>query len=33
MLNQTAYAHIVLDDQDVPYLAGTDTKEIGRAHV
>ena len=28
MLNQTAYAHIVLDDQDVPYLAGTDTKVI-----
>ena len=28
MLNQTAYAHMVLDDQDVPYLAGTDTKVI-----
>lgn len=28
MLNQTAYAHIVLDDQDVPYLAATETKVV-----
>ena len=28
MLNQTAYAHIVIDEQDVPYLAGTETKAI-----
>ena len=28
MLNQTAYAHIVLDDQAVPYLAATETKVI-----
>ena len=28
MLNQTAYAHIVIDEQDVPYLAGTETKVI-----
>ncbi len=28
MLNQTAYSHIVLDDQAVPYLAATETKVI-----
>ena len=27
-LNQTAYAHIVLDEQEVPYLAGTETEVI-----
>jgi uncharacterized protein (DUF433 family) len=28
MLNQTAYAHIVIDERAVPYLAGTETKVI-----
>jgi len=28
MLSQTAYAHIVIDDEGVPYLAGTETKVI-----
>jgi uncharacterized protein (DUF433 family) len=28
MLNQTAYAHIVVDDRNVPYLARTETKVI-----
>ncbi len=28
MLDQTTYAHIVLDDSGVPYLAGTNTKVI-----